>query len=579
VPSGQRKRVLCTMADMRELVALNPGLLDPRPETPITRRIADVKMAVRRSVVRSARLPLMAKFYGRIYRAHLWLTREIGKRFAGTCAVYSSSGLATGETNVGISDVDIAIYGDWPDKTQYRLMYIFGTLMFFSPLFDTDSLAQICRLDDLRRFAGTNMMMALMYAKGARQWKVLYGSNVLAELPEISPERFDGCVYMEVRRWWGSFAPLCFGDKVTSRDPIFQNTICFKFVAEVLRAERMLHGGFDTTPRRRLIEEEYATTGDPLLGMLRESAQCQFLEIATDPREQTLAWFFARCERLHEAMKSLPSFATHIPMRMDGPATELIVAAATKLHVDRLVDICHREWPGLRAAHLVPAMAMTSPDSLGLFLEVDEASLPALAQLRRLIAIHTAASSGLPQRLSIFLLLPIGAYKIDARSFIDLFQFTLTAQTAPEVYLSLGQLGFLVRGNSASRARGAAWSRFAQDLMQEELDVRRGAHARFGTSSRSDGLENLRHIWRFLQLLVVERTAREGEVLLATTIPAIRRAWAQHRPDMEVSLLELEGIHGAALEANAPIDWKRAAHLIDLVYRTCGGARVEVIAG
>jgi len=563
------------MADMRELVVLSPRLLEPKPETPVTRRIADVKMAVRRSVVRSARLPLMAKLYSQIYQAHLWVTKQIGKRFAGTCVVYSSSGLAMGETNIGVSDVDIAIYGDWPDKTQYRLMYIFGTLMFFSPLFDKNSLAQICRVDDLRAFAATNMMMALMYARGARQWKVLYGTNVLGELPAISAERFDGCVYMDVRRWWGTFAPLCFGRDVTSRDQIFQNTICFKVVAEVLRAERMLHGGFDTTPRRRLVEEEYANTGDPLLGMLRDSTQRQFLEIAKDPRDQTLTWFFGRWERLHQAMRSLPSFGMHTPMRMDGPAGEVIVAAATKLNVDLLIEICRQEWAGLRAAHLVPSIAMMSPDSLALVLEVDETAVPNLEQLRHLIAVHLDACPDLPQRLAIFLLLPQAAYQIDARSHADLFHFTLTPQIAPDVFLSLGQQGFSLYGNSAQRGTRVVWSRFAHELILEELEARRGAHVRVGTSSRPNGMENIRNLWRFLQLLVVERTATEGEVLLATTIPAVRRAWVKERPDLQEPLLELEEIHQLALEASSPIDWPRATYLIDVVYRSCGGARVQ----
>jgi hypothetical protein len=303
--------------------------------------------------------------------------------------------------------------------------------------------------------------------------------------------------------------------------------------------------------------------------MLLESAQRQFLEIDVDPRDATLTWFFARSEGFHRAMRNLPSFGARVPMRFDGPAEERTVAVATELHVDRLVEMCRSEWAGFRAAYLVPAISMTSSDSLALVLEVAAGTAPSPEQMRRLMGLE--ANPELPQRLAVFLLLPEAAYQLDAGATIDFFHYTFTPRIAPDVYHALAEDAFLVHGKRGLHGGGLVWSRFAHELVLEELEARRGAYRRFGTSSRPEGIENLRNLWRFLQLLVVERTASEGEVLLATTIPAIRRAWIAEDSDLEGQLLELERLHRSALNGSSPIDWKRAASLMEEVYRTCSG--------
>lgn len=548
------------MADIRELMILSPGVLETAPERGLNRWLTDSRMALRRAVVKSSRNALLRRLYLSLYDLHLWVATQLGRRYAGTRAVYLSSGMASGEWTIGISDIDIAIYGDWPDKRQFKLMKIFGLLTVLSPLFDRRSLASISSVDDMRHLCATDMFMALNHAIGARQWKLLYGEDVLAALPEISAERFSGCVYMDVRRWWSMLARTTFGQDITARDALFQNTICFKSVAGMLKAEKMLGGGFDMASRQQLIQQELENTNDATLRMLLESAQRQFLHIDRDPRSPSLHWFLVHAERFHRQMRDESSFASIAPMQREGTAEERFIAPETLALTQRLVEIARSQWKDFRAAYLTPAVVMSSVDSLALLLEVG-GEIPSAEQLLQ-VCEERFRTPSLPQRLAVYLLLPEAAYQLDGAGALDFFHYTLTAQTAPDVFIALKQPGFVLSGEPRTQGDDPRWSRMAQELMLEELNARRGAYARFGIASRPTATENLRNLWRFLQLTVIEHSFTEGLMRLPTTFAAVRRGLTEREPDAEADLHALER---ACTQSLRQKDLQVAA-LLDRVY-------------
>ena len=413
------------MADIRELIILDPGALDARPDTPWMAKLANLKMVVRRLVVRSARIPLFGYTYDGFYRFHLWVAARLGKHFAGARAVYLSSGLATGDVVIGVSDVDLAIYGDWPEQQQFRLMKVFGVLTVLSPLFDRASIGSIGTISDIKALCGTDMMMALTHAKGARQWKLLYGEPVLSQLPKIAPDRFSGCVYMDHRRWWSSLASVTFGETVVARDSIFRNSICFKAVAETLRTERMfVDNDLDISRRSVLVEQEFARSGDPLLRMLLDSAVGRYVEIETDPREPTLHWFLDHAERFHKQLRGKPTFTAAKPVRITGDESETAVQPRGIAHAQHLAELARREWSGLRAIFLMPSVSMFSPDSSSLLFDIDPTDLPSLDTIKRVCGEHSKGSISLSQRMAIYLLLPNAAYQMDAKGSLEFFHYT-----------------------------------------------------------------------------------------------------------------------------------------------------------
>src|ERR1700761_1870683 len=128
---------------------LDPGPMEASAERGFLRTLTDLRMGLRRFVVKSCRIGLARKIYVAVYKTHIWVVTTLGKRYAGTRAVYLTSGMTSGDFNIGVSDIDIAMYGNWTDQRQFRLMKMFGVLTLAFPLFDRRSLASISSVEDL----------------------------------------------------------------------------------------------------------------------------------------------------------------------------------------------------------------------------------------------------------------------------------------------------------------------------------------------------------------------------------------------------------------------------------------------
>jgi hypothetical protein len=242
-----------------------------------------------------------------------------------------------------------------------------------------------------------------------------------------------------------------------------------------------------------------------------------------------------------------------------------MITTQTQIHTQHLVELAATEWPGLRSAFLVPCVAMASPDHLALILEAQENSIPAIEQLQRLLAEHHAET--LPQRVSLHLLLGQAAYQLETKSPLEFFHCTLLPEANPDVFLALSQPEYVLYGQPRKPPERLGWSPFAQELAMEELSIRRGAYLRFGLISRPRPVENLRNLWRFLQLRVIEHSRDEGAVELPTTMSAIRVTLAEWHPGSDSDLRALEHHHPFAMEQDDQTS--TAIHaLMQRIYKT-----------
>ena len=553
------------MADIRELIILSPEILYGKPESGLRLVVSSIRMAVRRAVVASSRIVFIRKIHAAIYEVHLLLLTVIARRFEGTLAVYVTGGMGTGALNVGVSDIDFAIIGSWPEETQFTLLKIFGAITFISPLYDSASIAQITTMEDLKVLAATDMYMALVYAKAGQQWRLLWGSNVLGELPPIAFDRFAGCVAMDLRRWWNTMALVCFSTGVISRDSIFRNSISFKVIAEILRAEQALSGSIPHDSRREMLERESKTSRDEIVGILVDCADRQFLSIAADPRPATMQWLLKHAELFHKQISSTSYFLPSRSVTIEGSAAEVLLTHESVDHARSIVACAQREWSTLRGAWLVPALTFMSPDGLALVLEPGAGNVPSLAALQRVCGEHLRGRNQTPQRIRLYLLLEQAAYQLDTGDGLELPHYTFTPATSPDVFAALGKEEFLLFGEPRLTLAQLGWSAFAHEVALEELAARRGAYARFGIHSRPKLLNNLRNFWRLLQLWIVERSAAEGNACLAISVQAICRCTARWIPGAKSDLEALHPIFLLALNGQQ-VDEGLANACIDRIY-------------
>ncbi|MGD0942111.1 MAG: hypothetical protein ABR905_20650, partial [Terracidiphilus sp.] len=178
---------------------------------------------------------------------------------------------------------------------------------------------------------------------------------------------------------------------------------------------------------------------------------------------------------------------------------------------------------GYRTSYLMPCMSFFNLDDLVLLLDVDVHRLPSVLQIRQLCRYALDHAGSLPQRVALFLLLPEGAYQLELVSSIEQWHHTLCPAANPAVFASLDRAEFLLDGEPRPSAVSAVWSRFASDLVDEELLIRRAALAKIAESGDIASPELLRNLWRHLQLEIVQHTAQEGTAILPITAAAVER--------------------------------------------------------
>lgn len=533
------------MADIRELIILNFGLIKLGKATTVSRLLGAARMRLRRAVILTGKLPVFRSLYKAAYHAHIAVMRRLAISFKGTLAIYVTAGIGRGEIRPGVSDIDFVIFGQWPEKKQLRLLTVMAVVVLLMPLFDRESLGSIVTWEDFSRMNDSDLLLAYHYASAKRNWKLLWGEDLIQRLPDLSEERRAAASYQEMRRWWGTFISMAVGEGITARDEVFRNSLSFKAVSDVLRAEMIARGEIPPKRRTELLQRGLAEGDGELVTRLLASEAKTFVAIEGDPREYAGRWLLQRMECVHTTILDAPSFAHRGAVRVQGDAAELLISDQTRAHIEG-VRRRAAEAGLAEKAYLVPSASFLQPDSLALLLEVDREQLPSMADLRTLLAPHFEVAPKLPQRVAVYLLLEHGAFLLDFLFGLEVSSTILMPQANPDVFSLLSRPEFSLTGNPRAPVRDLRWSRASQENMEEELHARLGAHVRYGMASRPSDLENLRNFWRLLQLLIMERQ-QDGIVNLPVTLPAVCRAVTDLLPEIaEELVLLLDAMHNAA---------------------------------
>jgi hypothetical protein len=520
------------MPDVRELAILNPKFVMLRPQGPLGRLIGDARMALRRFVVRTARLPGFRTLYRTLYALHLRALRRLALAFRDTHAVYLTAGVGRGEVRLGISDIDFVILGDWPEKTYFRMLACFAVMVIALPLFDRESLGSLNTWQDLLRMNNTDLFFAYQYATAKSSWKLLWGQDLIQALPDLSPDRRAGAAQFDMGCWWGAYLRSALGSGVVARDSIFRNSLSFKAVADLLRAECIARG--ETPPRnRRAILSQFLEDGG-LRTRLLDSEAADFLKMDGDPRTEVFTWMLRRLEHWNAGARAREGFAPIAAVRILAEPSERLISPALAKEAASLASAA-RTLPGFEAAYLAPSSIFFAPDTLAIFLRFDSHQLPSLDQLRALLEPHVAALLDESQRIPIYLLLDHGAYTLDATYGLEIWSWTLAPHFAPAPFALL-RPEFLLCGDPRTSPPPAHWSAASQEILAEELMIRRAAHTRFGASSRPTPIENLRNLWRLLQLMIMEQRGTDGTVTIPLSLEAIAKEAALRWPPLSADL-------------------------------------------
>jgi hypothetical protein len=255
------------------------------------------------------------------------------------------------------------------------------------------------------------------YQEGKANWQLLWGREVRGALPEMGErERREGCV-AEMNYWWVQFARFVLGAGPESRDTIVRNSICYKAVAEVLNARHALRTGEHCYTRAEALRRE----GSELARRLEEKAKARFLGRDEALERETLAFLVAFFGELWGRFGAEPWLTVYPEIR------QRVDAAPGQEEIPEWVAAQEEYRPRVVRSALWPM-----EDRL-VVMECAAGRLPGLGEVREWIR----AQRGRP-RVHLFLKAGEVLFPLTPKAPRDFHRGVLTRQTAPDVFLQLG---------------------------------------------------------------------------------------------------------------------------------------------
>ena len=444
------------------------------------------KPLLRRFIVATS-VPPFAALYRAVYRALIRLAVLRLRGVPGLRAVYLRRGLAVGPGVPGISDIDLAAVGDWDRGQQSRVEESYRRLARAVPIYDPG--LRVYTPQSLAPEAQDDPFLRHRVSEGPAQWKLLYGENCLKHVPAISAEdEAVGCE-SEFRYWWLHFAEEVIGGR-SAGDSVFVNSLCYKVVAECIRADRALRGLPVPGSREAALERGESA----FFTRLKESAGRRHLRYRGDVAEETLEFLLPFYDATFANLRSHPAWSARAAVRTDSPPAEH-VAAKVAFDVD---------WARVSFV----AGSTFAMDELILLCEPANSTLPDLVTLQATARKCAETFRDSRSRVSAYLRLPSVALQFYVSDHYRDWQVLLWPEANPDIFPNM---------NAGWTRPAAAFIHRERRLLAEGLDD--------PATYKANNLDFLRMLWTFLALVVAEHSAARGQAILAHSPEAVLRAF------------------------------------------------------
>lgn len=495
------------------------------------------KMRLRRLVVTTS-VPPFKLIYAAIYQAHIRYAARRLRAIPGTRAVYVTRGAASNEAIWGVSDIDLLVMGDWPAEGQASAVKEIRRLAGISPLYDHTSTLQVHTPQSLRGLFDTDYFFQFRFDQARQCSQLAFGSDMLAALPPIPPERVRGGYYMETRVWWMQFATTALGHGPTSRDAIFRNSVSHKAVAAILNMETAMAGEGVEHSRLKAVAggmKRLDPSERTVVERLQKCCEGRYLRYSGNVLNDAFHILLHRIEHIHALLPQGSPFEPlpNKELLIDAPAEEVFRTEAALARARDVIEKARRILPGYQNDFLLPRSSFSGIDDLQLLIETDPARPPTVDQAREICRM-SAATDG-PQRVAVYLLLANGAYLLDRQSPLEFWHVLQSPAANPELFNLLSRAEFVMDGKPRSEVVAHPWTLFSSTLVEDEIRLRQSAMAKAMAGGAPSSLTILRGIWRHLQLDVMRRSAMTATVYVPLTVNAVLRGMqAQDLPEFPI---------------------------------------------
>jgi predicted nucleotidyltransferase len=394
-----------------------------------------LKRRLRRFVVWSSRPPLTS-VYQEMYRMMIRLAVLVLKRYQGIMSIYLCRGCAKNDITPGISDIDLALVTTNDDKDRrsiqkacHALGRATGHLIEYYPKL-------VATRETLERRWYTTPCWQYRYHEGKATWKLLYGTDVLSSLPELTKTQRKSSCYAEMNRWWLMFVHLLLKPEGYRQDVLMRNVTCYKAVSELLNAQRALRTEEYQYSRAAGLESD----DTPLAKKLAHIAEQRFMTADDQVMEETYHFLLTSFVELWEGFHKCPWLHIYhdVGQGVDCPKSELQLGEKGERHVEALHQHVETHWgPKCRGTNLVKS-AFWNMEDLLLVIDVDRNLVPTVGDLADLVAVHCRIQGEQCPRIFLFLRIGSVAFPLTPEIPRDLHRGLLTPATMPDVFLQLG---------------------------------------------------------------------------------------------------------------------------------------------
>jgi predicted nucleotidyltransferase len=461
------------------------------------------KALLRRLIVTTS-VPPIASLYRWIYRAFVEIAVRRLRRFPDLRAIYLRRGLAAGDGIPGISDIDLAVVGDWGAAAQTRVMDSYTRLARRYPVFDPT--LGVYTPESLVRLFDTDPFLRHRLAEGQRRWKRLFGEDCLKRLGSLDENQAVVGYEAELRVWWRYFAYTAFSGRADLSDRIFVNSLCYKVVAESIGMESGLRGLPVPESREEAIAQALSNaTGDDaaFLERLAQNGRQRHLRYCGEIFEDTQSFLIPFLEKCYADLAARPAWqgAADVTVRVDFPECEQLHSREAIL--DRLRDAAGPQWARISVA----GSTVFAMDELVLFFEPAAGQTPSTADLRVLARACAEKLGHLRSRVTFYLRLPSVALQFHSSDEYRGWQAILSPLCHPDAFPDC----IPARWTESC----AAFIRQERLLLADALDD--------PAIYKANDLDFLRMVWKFLDLVIAETSAASGEAVFAQTPEAVLR--------------------------------------------------------
>jgi hypothetical protein len=549
-----------------ELVYINVGLQTTCPTAaPVTPelQVPVNKNALRflgRRLLLAAAVPPVMSLYRAYYRLVTRLAVLLLRRYRGVRAIYLRRGGALGKLVPWVSDLDFAVIVSGMSRLDREAMSS-AYRRFAAKVIVADKSLEVCDESELPRHYEIPARQYRLL-EGKATWRRLHGEDCLAHLPLLPLEKVSSGLYHEVKIWWTIFSWQLLQGRSGWDDPVQQNSVCYKVMAEVLKAELALFQGvllFDRADALAHIKPSLGPSEGCLLEQLERIERERFRIRHTEVVEATLDFLLTYLNGFGARLSTLPRTVTQrrVSQEFDCALQDRFLHRAERDHARRLLEAArYRCGESCRTAYLLPA-ACIHLDELLLMIEFAAHAPPRLEELRRLCRFHQEAQRHLRSRVHLYLLLPHVALQVDADYHHRGWQSILCPSASPDVFDLLSNPEMALEGRPYAQAVSGAWSPLAEESLRDRRRACREKLLREHQMGLHDS-DFVRLFWKALQLELVNWFARTERIVYPLTLPAIKRALVNVGVPMPERLAALEPAYHLVLDG-------RTSDLTDLI--------------